>query len=175
MIIQAKYWRVVNTVKYILEVIEDKCDACGDCVYACSLAKTGILDYSLSAIRIRTEGGIRVNVVVCRHCHPAPCAEVCEFNAIRIDESTGAVVLDRSLCTSCKACLAVCPFGAIIEASNGSLIKCDLCGGDPECVKACSKGALVFVKTPVGRHLVREKRVVKTLLDIVEKHKVKEV
>ena len=40
-----------------------------------------------------------------------------------------------------------CPFGAIsIDSGDEKLIKCDLCGGDPTCVKFCSTGALQYVK-----------------------------
>ena len=40
-------------------------------------------------------------------------------------------------CTGCKLCIKACPFGAIQVGPNREILKCDLCGGDPECVKYC--------------------------------------
>jgi Fe-S-cluster-containing dehydrogenase component len=31
-----------------------------------------------------------------------------------------------------------CPFDVVFVAPTGELLKCDLCGGDPVCVKACA-------------------------------------
>jgi Fe-S-cluster-containing hydrogenase component 2 len=39
-----------------------------------------------------------------------------------------------------------CPFGAIFLHGDISVpFKCNLCGGDPQCVKSCPKKALLFV------------------------------
>ena len=35
-------------------------------------------------------------------------------------------------------CVPGCPFDVVFVAPSGELLKCDLCGGDPVCVKACS-------------------------------------
>ncbi|MCS7131978.1 MAG: hypothetical protein NZ934_04555, partial [Hadesarchaea archaeon] len=49
-----------------------------------------------------------------------------------------------------------CPFGAIaLHPSKGVAIKCDLCGGDPACVKQCMPGALKLIEP--GR-IAAEKR-----------------
>ncbi|MBW1678796.1 MAG: hypothetical protein JRJ08_01425, partial [Deltaproteobacteria bacterium] len=38
------------------------------------------------------------------------------------------------------------PFGALfIHDDVEQPIKCDLCGGDPECVKVCPKDAILFI------------------------------
>jgi len=62
------------------------------------------------------------------------------------DELTGAVVIDEQKCIGCKACVTACPFGAILLTPEGTLIKCDLCKGDPKCVKYCYFGAIKFVE-----------------------------
>ena len=39
-----------------------------------------------------------------------------------------------------------CPFGAITyDTDRRSLMKCDLCGGDPQCVRFCPTDALKFL------------------------------
>jgi Fe-S-cluster-containing hydrogenase component 2 len=70
----------------------------------------------------------------------------CKFEVISRNPKTGAVEIDRDKCTLCKACLSACPFGNIIwEKKSGRVVKCDLCGGDPECAKTCPSGTLTFV------------------------------
>jgi len=135
---------------YILHVLADRCTGCMECVEACPV-----------------EGGVRIvplsdgwDVVVCRHCNPAPCVDVCDFGALSVD-GNGAVTLSERLCTSCKACAAVCPFGAVFLNPDGTMGKCDLCSGNPACVSACGEGALVYERTgerflPRARNPVRE-------------------
>ena len=64
-----------------------------------------------------------------------------------MDPNTGAKVIDHEECILCEACVTACPYGAIriIERSGETkIIKCDLCKGDPECVKQCESGAILF-------------------------------
>ncbi len=45
----------------------------------------------------------------------------------------------------CKECLEACPFGAMgFDPDRGRPFKCDLCGGEPLCVRFCEPGALLF-------------------------------
>jgi len=42
-------------------------------------------------------------------------------------------------------CISACPFGNMTYSSRlKRVIKCDMCGGDPQCVKMCSYGALEY-------------------------------
>jgi Fe-S-cluster-containing hydrogenase component 2 len=44
-------------------------------------------------------------------------------------------------------CLALCPLGAIsLNPQSKKIIKCDLCSGDPTCVKFCQPKAIDFVR-----------------------------
>jgi Fe-S-cluster-containing dehydrogenase component len=44
-----------------------------------------------------------------------------------------------------------CPFGnAVYDAASGSVLKCDTCGGSPECVRFCPNGALEFVEDNIS-------------------------
>ena len=46
----------------------------------------------------------------------------------------------------CKTCVTACPLGGVLfHALKGCAMKCDLCGGDPECVKSCIYGALSYL------------------------------
>ncbi|MCD6195209.1 MAG: 4Fe-4S binding protein, partial [Staphylothermus sp.] len=135
-------------------------------VFACSLARNGVIDERQSMIRIIVDKGIVIDIAVCRHCDPAPCVNVCEFDALRVEN--GRIILDQSKCTTCKACISVCPFGAIRKSYGGELVKCDLCDGDPACVRVCPTGAIKYIPA----HFVKTRRtssVTKTIYEYVEK------
>ena len=136
----------INMKKIVL-VNPEKCVGCRNCALACSFAKEGI--FSLGRARIGTMWipKIGMNVpMVCQQCAKPLCADVCPVGAISRNEETGAMVIDQDLCIGCKMCVIVCPFGGpIIDSETGTIIKCDLCDSDPECVKHCVYGALEFV------------------------------
>lgn len=67
--------------------------------------------------------------------------------AMVVDEKTGARLIEESRCTGCGECAEACPYnkeGTIIVANTkrGVYVKCDLCGGDPQCASFCPTGAL---------------------------------
>jgi Fe-S-cluster-containing hydrogenase component 2 len=75
---------------------------------------------------------------------------VCPNKAINRNVETGAMEVDESLCIGCGVCALSCPFGLIVMGISEKAIKCNLCGGDPECVKACTYGALEFASEDTG-------------------------
>ena len=83
---------------------------------------------------------------VCTQCAEAWCMQACPVDAISVDKSTGAKIVSASLCVGCKVCTIACPFGTInYNIDTTKVDKCDLCGGDPDCVKACPTPALTYV------------------------------
>lgn len=74
----------------------------------------------------------------CAQCRDYPCVKACGHGALKPDDRTGAVLVDREKCVSCGDCVKACP-GKVMKlhpATRKALV-CDLCGGEPECVKAC--------------------------------------
>ena len=70
--------------------------------------------------------------------------------AMYIDEQTGARCINQEMCIGCKLCIEACgsyydPPRIAFDPERGKAIKCDLCGGDPQCVKWCSNGALKYI------------------------------
>jgi Fe-S-cluster-containing hydrogenase component 2 len=65
--------------------------------------------------------------------------DICPEEALTKSAETGAISVDEELCIRCESCVSACPFGAITIAPDESIIVCDLCGGDPTCVKYCKE------------------------------------
>jgi carbon-monoxide dehydrogenase iron sulfur subunit len=121
--------------KKVFRAIPDLCMGCRVCEIVCSLAKTGIINPALARLSVNNTSG---NVVICRHCKHPLCKEACPVaEAMIIDDRTGAVVIDEASCIGCLACVDACPFGALRLGPDMELLKCDLCSGDPQCVKYC--------------------------------------
>ena len=136
----------------------DLCVACRDCEYACAFRQSGDFARSASLIRVNYYADEHACIpLTCMHCAEAWCLEVCPAGAISRDESTGAVEIDREHCAGCKMCLLACPMGNIhFDGELGVSRKCDLCGGDPSCVRFCTSGALQFVEADEAADARRE-------------------
>ncbi len=123
-----------------------KCTGCKQCELACSYIKEGTFNPSKSRIRVfdfHTEG--RFVPYTCTQCDEAWCQQACPVDAITTDPVTGVKQVHDNLCVGCKVCTIACPFGTInYNVSTGKVIKCDHCGGDPECVKACPTQAILY-------------------------------
>jgi Fe-S-cluster-containing hydrogenase component 2 len=84
--------------------------------------------------------------MACQQCDDAPCMNVCPVKAISRDEDFGFLTVDYDLCIGCRSCVAVCPFGAMnYNVIDKKVFKCDLCGGDPQCVRFCEEKAVDYV------------------------------
>lgn len=124
----------------------EKCIGCRLCELACSAEKE--LVYNPKKARIRaTKIGIpeQIIMVYCRHCEDAQCINACPVEAIGRNQ-IGAVIIDEEKCIGCGNCIDSCPAQAIYEGnkSDSIPIKCDLCDGDPKCIKACIRGAINY-------------------------------
>lgn len=132
-----------------------KCTGCNRCSYVCSAVKTGVFMPGKARIQINNFSHRGFSVPsICFQCPSAPCHSACPTGAISRNEND-VVVVDANLCISCGQCVAACPYGMIDFGEQGKSVKCDLCGGDPACVRECYPGALSFEeKNP---ELVRHK------------------
>ena len=63
---------------------------------------------------------------------------MCPTDAFYYDPATRAAVIEQDNCIQCMECVPGCPFDVVFVAPSGELLKCDLCGGEPLCVKACA-------------------------------------
>jgi len=89
-------------------------------------------------------------VSLCLQCAEGYCVESCPSGALNRDPETGVVHVDDMSCTGCETCIDACPLGAIsFNPEREVVFKCDLCAGDPMCVKFCSRGALTLKDTEI--------------------------
>ncbi|MBM3706490.1 MAG: 4Fe-4S dicluster domain-containing protein [Actinobacteria bacterium] len=136
------------TYKKIYHKNPEACTGCMVCGLVCSLRfeKNGI-NPERSAIKIINdpEKGI-FTPNVCIQCDDAPCIEACSSGALSKDPGTGAIVVDGEDCTGCELCVDSCKFDAIFMHPELKIARiCDLCKGEPLCVKYCMQEALLFV------------------------------
>ncbi len=85
----------------------NNCTGCRSCEYACSLFHTGTVRPALSRIYVAKYKDIVDVPVLCWQCDDAPCIKACPAKYVRGNPDTGQPLI------------------------------CDLCGGDPQCAKAC--------------------------------------
>ncbi len=123
-----------------------KCVGCGTCEMVCSLAHEGICASDLSRIRVVRFDKIGRHVPIsCASCDDSPCVSVCPTGAILPAAANGTPIIQDSKCIGCRQCVQACPFGHMnYNPLHGVAFKCDLCNGDPQCVKFCWTKALEY-------------------------------
>lgn len=127
------------------------CSGCKICELICSYWHEG--EFNPAKARIRVEINRSIEPVtspreidvphVCRQCDPAPCAEVCSQETIARNQETNAWDVRLDECTGCGLCVEECPHNMILlNRKTEKAQKCDLCGGEPQCVFFCPREAL---------------------------------
>ena len=130
----------------LLTIDPEKCTGCRNCEMICSVRHFGVSNPSLARIQVVKWEHIGVYIPMsCQQCEDAPCKEVCPKDAIYRDNELASVAVDHNLCIGCKMCVAACPFGAMRwNGGRGRVFKCDLCDGDPQCVRFCYTHAVDY-------------------------------
>jgi carbon-monoxide dehydrogenase iron sulfur subunit len=130
----------------IIVVEQDRCLACRDCERVCSFQDSGGFKHENTNIWVHIDMAERtIFTMTCQQCETPDCLEICPTAAIRRDPITRAVVVDETVCEGCKMCVDACPIGCIhFVRKRRVAAKCDLCQGDPMCVKNCMAKALLY-------------------------------
>ena len=119
-----------------------KCSGCCRCEVNCSFFHSGKVGRSGARVKVVKLEALGIDYpVVCQHCAERYCTK-CPQKAIQVG-ALGQIVVSPTLCTACGTCEIMCPIGAI-ELYEEIPHVCDLCGGDPRCVVACTLDAIHF-------------------------------
>lgn len=124
------------------------CTGCQNCALVCALSHEQLINPKLARNTVQTDVqvGYVTDVLYCQQCDDPKCLNACTTGALRIDTATGARIIDQDTCVGCQTCLNACIFAPVASRikynpETNTCFKCDLCGGDPLCVKRCPLGA----------------------------------
>ena len=119
-----------------VKVNRSKCTGCLLCEVTCSLLHTGQVQREASAIRVNL-GHLdheHHKPVVCRQCKKMMCNQ-------SENKEVGENLKQSFLWEKDLRKKEDCAFNALF-AFGDKLVHCNLCGGEPECVRSCPTGAL---------------------------------
>jgi len=135
-----------------------RCIDCKTCQEACNYAHDrNPFDSTHSRIHTNVLGDGSRSIIVCLQCGEAACAAICPHDALVRNTETGAIERTND-CVGCLLCVKACPFGNMdYDPIHHEVIKCDLCGGDPNCAKHCPTGALVWADEAMTEEEAEEK------------------
>jgi class I fructose-bisphosphate aldolase len=120
-----------------LKVNREKCTGCQYCEVICNYYHTQEFSRRFSSVKIEEDGNFNFKIRVCNLC--GKCVKECPKNALYFSEE-GYLQIDEKKCNGCKICVEVCH--QKILKFEGKLIFCDMCKGNPLCVKWCPNGAI---------------------------------
>ncbi|MGB9133991.1 MAG: 4Fe-4S dicluster domain-containing protein [Candidatus Bathyarchaeia archaeon] len=124
-----------------------KCTGCRKCEIACSLFHEKRVWPEASRIRVfMLVPGVEFPHL-CAQCEDYPCVQACPTKALSISRKTSAVLVKADKCVACGKCIDACP-GRIphMHPAKNHILICDLCKGDPKCVRVCQEGGWNVLK-----------------------------
>jgi anaerobic carbon-monoxide dehydrogenase iron sulfur subunit len=129
----------------IIVIDPARCTGCRMCEMACSIHHHHLARPTQNRIKVAYARDDFYMPIACLHCEEAYCMQACAFDALVRDDGQPVVRVVDENCTACMLCVDACPYGGITYADDkASVVKCDLCGGDPACAAYCAPGAIRF-------------------------------
>jgi Fe-S-cluster-containing hydrogenase component 2 len=135
-------------------IADQACMGCRLCQTACSQIKEQVIRPAIARVQVpQYYPGVEFPVL-CYQCgDEAKCIEACPVQALTVDTSKklNTIKVDKTKCLrttkngDCTLCQDKCPGIAVtFHPTTREPLICDLCGGDPACVKACYSGTLTL-------------------------------
>ena len=135
-------------------IADQNCMGCRWCQIACSQIKEQKIQPAIARVQVpQYAPGIEFPVL-CYQCgDEAKCIEACPVQALSLDTSKklNTIKIDTTKCLrttkngDCTLCQDKCPGTAVtFHPTTRAPLICDLCGGDPACVKACYSNTLTL-------------------------------
>lgn len=120
-----------------IRVYKEKCSGCHLCEMVCSLSHLGIINTEKSAIRIHKDDlNTSLNIpTLCHQCRKMKC----------LNGEKTAKIREKKKFIWNKTRAEHCPFNAL-SVLYGEAFHCNLCGGNPQCIKVCTPGAIQIIK-----------------------------
>ena len=146
---------MANKHKYAMVIDLTRCVGCQSCTVSCKFenhAPKGFFRTWVSDHEIGRYPNTRREFLpqLCNQCDNPACVPVCPVKATWKDDN-GVVVIDKSKCIGCGACVKACPYGdRFLDPVKKKADKCDFCfrrfkqGLQPACVETCVGGARIF-------------------------------
>jgi carbon-monoxide dehydrogenase iron sulfur subunit len=153
------------------------CSGCMRCMTTCSTYNNGATSLSRARLqivrheghaltRIDEEDDLIFEALGCRQCDKPYCMYFCPVRAITKNKDTGAMTINYDKCIGCRMCMVGCPFGAIVyDSERRRIIKCELCDGDPQCVKFCPTEALKYLPKGLA-HLPKRDYLARRIMEL---------
>lgn len=128
-----------------ISVDAKKCSGCRLCEQVCTFFHEKEFNPKRSRIKILMNEKEGINApFICSQCKT--CIASCNRDALSWNDKLGAIMVDTKKCNACGICIDACPECAIFLDPISNVVNiCDLCNGDPECVKWCPEDVLHFV------------------------------
>ena len=151
-------WAVALT-KGVVFADPELCAGCRTCEAVCTNYNSeGRVSSAQARIILEKDylkGNYEANT--CYQCVKPLCFHACPENAIKIDKTSGtnARIIDDVMCIGCGKCIEACgsvftPPRPRFDPEHEQAVKCNLCSGDPQCVKFCPYGALRYEQSVEG-------------------------
>ena len=132
-----------------IKLVPNKCVGCKLCVLNCSFSKFRVYSHDIANIHVVTIEDVADSTpYMCVQCDERSCINACPVSALSLNETNGAIAVDRDVCILCGICAKACVHNGIrvIKYEGEEILAvCDLCDGqEPRCADACRENAILF-------------------------------